>query len=65
METKVKDKEELMGQAIDKVNELNKIQIEKLDQYKAILRHPSADDLIYLIGILDKEINRSKGSLNA
>lgn len=64
METKTKDKEELIGQVIDKLNELNKIQIEKIDQCKAILRHPSVDDLTYLIMILDKEINRSKGSLN-
>lgn len=56
--------DKLMLVAIDKVNLLNRMQVEKLDQFKAILRHPSVDDLSYLIRILDKELKRYPEPLN-
>jgi hypothetical protein len=56
--------EELMVKAIDKVNLLNRKQVEVLDQYKAILRHPCVDDLSYLIRILNKELKRYPEPLN-
>lgn len=50
------DKNQLVGEIVDKINLLNKIQIDKMDQYKSILRTSNMDDLVYLLPILNKEL---------
>lgn len=50
--------DEIKGEVIDKINLLNRIQVERLDQFKQILRSDNVDDLKFLIKILDKELSK-------
>ena len=56
MKSKEQTNDQLMGEVVDKINLLNRIQMERMDQFREIIRSSCVDDLKYLVGILNKEL---------
>ena len=58
MKSKEQTNDQLMGEVVDKINLLNRIQMERMDQFREIIRSSCVDDLKYLVGILNKELEK-------
>lgn len=58
------EKDQLMGEVVDKINLLNRVQMDRMDQFREIIRANNVDDLKYLIQILDRELAKYPEHLN-
>lgn len=57
-QTIMEDLTRLTGEVVDKINLLNRIQIDRMDQFKGILFEKKPQDLRFLIQVLDKELSK-------